>query len=349
MLWSLSYGTETVRYNDEVSQYREWTVSNSKEDWNKLAYNLPKDRDFLDKVKDSQVPILISNTWQDKFFNTFGMIKCISEFRIPYKMYFGSVRGHGGDISEEEVNFHGKLVNDWLYFWLKDRQNNVTKDNKYIYDATSYSGSTISFTKFDSPVWPPQGVNNIKFYFSPGNRLGSTPNNDLSQGYTSFSNEVSDPKMTLLNAVYMSFVGPFDSKFRKDEISFETDALDKDTRMVGTPQVHLYYSSDADVCQYNFQIWDITADGNENFISSVNYTDRDYSAGSVREKVIDGDSYCHIFKKGSKIKVKVTNLDTRPNDIFLRTYPYVLPVLENATNKIYMSSDNASYIMLPLM
>ena len=144
-----------------------------------------------------------------------------------------------------------------------------------------------------------------------------------------------------MRAVNYAFKGEqFDSKFRKTEVLFVSEPLERDYRLVGTPQVYLNYSSDADVCQFNFQIWD-----ESNFITGVNFTDRDYAVNTVKEKLIDGVSFSHIFKKGSRIRIILKNLETRPDDKFLRSYPFVLPVLKRANNIVY----GGSYIMLPLI
>jgi predicted acyl esterase len=216
-------------------------------------------------------------------------------------------------------------------------------------NAATFSGGSVLYSRFDSPVWPPEGVTDVKFYFNPGGKLSNSHNSDVSHSDFTFKNEIKDHNMSLLNAINYGFTGSFDNKFRKDEVKFDTAPLEKDTRMAGTPRAMIYYSSDADICQYNFQIWEISADGSEDFVTSINYTDRNYTEGRARKKLIDGDSYGHIFKIGSRIRIIVTNLDTRPNDSFLRTYPYVLPVMKNAANKIYMSDSKASYISIPLM
>ncbi len=52
-------------------------------------------------------------------------------------------------------------------------------------------------------------------------------------------------------------------------------------------------------------------------------------------------------KKGDKIKIIVTNLDTSPNDVsFLATFPFVLPALDNGNSKLFLSRN--CYINLPL-
>jgi hypothetical protein len=69
----------------------------------------------------------------------------------------------------------------------------------------------------------------------------------------------------------------------------------------------------------------------------------------MKQKLIGGQAHSHIFRQGSRIKIKVTNLDNISNDAFLRTNPYVLPSLKRATDKIYVNGSNKSYLELPMI
>jgi predicted acyl esterase len=341
-VWSLSYDNSIVRYNEEVKQYRGWALSDEKSGWQNLAASLPVNRDFSDRMKDLKVPVLISNSWQDKFFNANGYIKSIPYLVAPYRMYFGSVTGHGGYVSDKERSFHARFVGEWITYWLTDKQNLALRSNKFVYASTSYTlGNSLVFTRFESPVWPPADVRNVEFYFADGNRLSPSPGS----GNITFINDITDPALTTERAVNYAFKGErFESGFHKTELYFDTEILERDYKMAGTPHVNLNYSSDADVCQFNFQIWE-AAENRQNFITSINFTDRDYTPNTVREKLIDGQASSHIFKKGSRIRVILTNLDTRSGDKFLRTYPLVLPVIKRANNIIYAAQ---SYLILPL-
>src|SRR5437867_2236059 len=73
-LWSVSYTPSIIRYNSLVSRFRGWILSSQRDKWDSLAYYLPQNRDFLNRVQYSQIPTLIYNGWQDRFFNTLGMI-----------------------------------------------------------------------------------------------------------------------------------------------------------------------------------------------------------------------------------------------------------------------------------
>ena len=105
------------------------------------------------------------------------------------------------------------------------------------------------------------------------------------------------------------------------------------------------------------QIWDVKPNGDEKLVTRVNWTDRFYSANQLKQKFVNGQAYSHIFKQGNKIRVKLTNLDNVPlynssgdtADTFLRTNPFILPVLKAGVNKLYINGSSRSYLQLPLI
>jgi hypothetical protein len=127
---------------------------------------------------------------------------------------------------------------------------------------------------------------------------------------------------------------------------FLSNPFTSGVKMLGTPTLNLDYYSNATICQFNFQIYEQFSNGSSKYVTSVNYTDRKYSKGTRKQKLINGNSHAHIFQPGSRIKIVLTNLDTRRNYDFLGTNPYVLPVMVNGTHRIYYSSN--SFINIPL-
>ncbi len=354
-LWSMSYTSANVRYNALTSRFRPWMLAcdRQRDKWDSLAQFVPQNRDFLNKVSSCTVPVYFQNAWQDKFFNTLGIIK--SAALLPtsnFKMYFGSVDGHGSDVYGEEIDYQAEVINNWFEYWLKGVNNNVMNaSTKYTFASTTYpeffGGWT--FQRENSPAWPPAGVQNVRLYFHPTNQL-------LPYGYSgatssvNFTNNVIDTSLTMLEAVNYEFTGSvFASKFQKQTLTFDTPALLQDAKLIGTPKVNLFYSSTASLCQYNFQIWEVRPNNQEKLVNRVNYTDRNYSANSIRQKSIDGLSHGHIFKSGSRIRIKITNLDNIAYDVLLRTNPHVLPVIKYGENKIYITGGNQSYIDLPMI
>lgn len=351
LFWSINYDSSIVRYNDEVKQYRNWILFDSRENWEKLSKSIIKDRDFPDKVSNLKAPIFITNNWQDKFFNALGMLRASQNIKVPFQMNFSAVQGHGSDTSGAEIAFHSKRMNDWLEYWLFDIKNGVADSAKFYYAVSSNPiiFSHWTYTKYSSNVWPPPGTTNIKFYFHPGMKL-SMETNETDVDTASFTNDVRDKSLTMLSALYNKFTGnDFNTKFQKNYIFFETKPLEKDLQLTGAPRVNLVYSSSADICQYNFQIWEVTPEGNMNFVTRVNFTDRDYEKNSEKTESFYGQAHSHLFKKGNKIRVYITNIDNGPDDAFLKTNPYVLPILKRAKNFIYMDGSDGSYIEFPVI
>lgn len=353
LLWTLSYTSDLVRYNNVTKAMRNWILSSQKDKWDSLAYYLPLNRNFTNKVANNNVPVFTSNAWQDKFFNASGIINSLSSLHSQYRMYFGSRDGHGSDESNAELNYQSDVVTDWLDYWLKGTNNGVLDANKkFAVASTKYprvNGFHWSFQRTEGPVFPPVSMNSVKLYFQPNGQLlpteysGSTAN-------VSFINDVKDPNLTMLTAVNYEFTGPqFAALFGKQTLVFETPQLLQNSTMTGIPKVNLFYSADADICQYNFQIWEIHPDGTTMLVNRINYTDRNYTTNTLKQQTINGMAHSHIFTQGSRIRVVVTNLDniTSYNDDFLRTNPHVLPVLKRATDKIYINGNSKSYIELP--
>jgi predicted acyl esterase len=361
LLWSTSYPTNIVRYNSTVGRFRTWILSSQKDKWDSLNYYLPQNRDFLNQVANCTIPVMIQNCWQDRFFNTLGMVKSAYILNYDdYKMYYGVTDGHGSDYIESEEVFKEGVFSDWTDFHLRGIQNNVMNVNtKFTYAASKFPAgprNSWSWQRFNSPTWPPAGITDTKLYFHPNGKL------ELA-GYTgtqtdvSLVNDVLDTNVTMEYLVNTEFRGPlFEAKFQKRELVFETNPLTQNATMAGTPYAGLFYSSTANLCQYNMQIWEVQANGNEKLVTRINWTDRNYTPNQVKQKYVNGQSYAHIFSTGSKIRVKLTNIDNVPlttasgdtTDYFLRTNPFMLPVLKRGTNKMFVNGSSQSYIELPI-
>ncbi|MCI0450529.1 MAG: T9SS type A sorting domain-containing protein [Chlorobi bacterium] len=359
LLWSLSYPQNIVRYNSLVSRFRTWVLSSARDKWDSLIYFLPQNREFLSQVGNCQIPILIQNTWQDRFFNTLGMIR--SAYILPYnnyRMYFGPMDGHGSDYNINEEIFKEQIYGDWLDYHQLNIQNNVMNVNeKFTYCLSSFptqgDSSYWSWQRFYSPTWPPNGVQNIKLYFHPGGLLHMLSYSG-STSYFTFLNDVLNPNVSMETLANYEFnIDSLRNRnlFDKREVIFETPALLQNARLMGTPYVYLYYYSDADLCQINMQLFEVEPNGNEKLVTRINWTDRYNIPNVVRQKYVNGQAIGHLFKAGNRLRIKITNIDSQPpyKDFFLRTNPFVLPVLKRANNRIYVSGSSKSYIELPML
>ena len=351
LFWSLNYDSSIVRYSDEIKNYKSWILSDKKDKWDSLSNYLPEYRDFQLKVKNLHTPILFSNAWQDKFFNTLGIIKASYMITSPFKMYFGPIMGHGSDTVYSESLLHSKTMSDWLDYWLYGSNNGILNEDKFTFASSSHPivFNHWTYTRYSTNTWPPEGIVYYRLYFSTGKKLTVEPENS-NIDTVSFLNDVRDKSLTMKEAVNSSFTGyAFKSKFNKTYIYFETEPLENNIQFIGTPSLNLVYSSTADICQFNFQIWEVQPDGKMNFVTRINFTDRYYFHNLIKQKWMNGISYSHLFKKGCRIRIYITNLDNGPTDSFLGTNPFVLPLLERARNYIHMGKENPSFIEHPVI
>jgi predicted acyl esterase len=349
--FSIDYDSSIVRYTNEVKNLRKWALSKELDKWDSLEYHLPKGRDYLVKVPFCKVPVLITNAWQDKFFNTAGMIKAVHLLNVPFMAYFGAVDGHGADSSFSENNFLSSFDNNWEDYWLNHLPAVRLDSEKYQYASSCFPkiNNKWSFSHFSSNIWPPDNIVPVSLYLQPNGMLHENPNKSKIDTI-GFWNDIKDSSFTMQQAINTSFKGEFfDKRFSKNTIAFETAALPNDYKMVGSPSIDLFYSSTTNVCQFNAQIWEINPALGTDFVTRINYTDRHYNPGDIKEKVIYGPADSHIFKQGSKIRILFTNLDSQPADSFLTTNPYVLPVLKKSYNTIYMGKSYPTNIILPVI
>ena len=349
--FTVDYDTSIVKYTDDVKKLRRWVLSKEKDKWDSLAYFLPRGRDYIDKVPLCKIPVLITNAWQDKFFNATGMIKAAKLLKVPFMAYFGAVDGHGADTSYNENNFLSEYDNNWEEYWLNNFEPSVADSIKFQYASSHFPivNNNWSFSHYTSKEWPPANLAPLRLYFHPGGKLLDIPN-QATDDTAGFWNDLRDTSFTMQQAINTSFRGEFFNKrFSKNTIVFETDPLAADYQMIGAPKIRLFYSSTADVCQYNVQIWEVKPGLEPRFVTRINYTDRHYKPGVIKEQIVEGSAYSHFFRQGDKIRIVFTNLDTQPADSFLTTNPYVLPILKKSYNTIYTGHSYPSFVEFPVI
>ncbi len=348
LLWSLSYSEANVRYNSVTTAMLGWIYSNAMDKWDSLVNWMPVERNFANLVSQNTVPMMVENSWQDYFFNSYGNISTIPNLTAPDRYYFGAVPGHGGDVSETENTWHSNFFNEWFFYWLFNINNGILTRPKYHFASTSFpvNAGMWSFVHDSSSVWPVSGLTDLNLFFNPNGQIKTTANKNTNDNVV-LNNKVAGG-LIMQDAVDDQFTGAaFNSQFSKSEIIFTSPVLANKTRMIGTPTVKLDYSSNMNRAQFNYQIYEVQGTV-QKLITRVNYTDRHNTIHNMRKTtLINGNSHSHIFQKGNKIRVIVTNLDTSPNDSsFIRTNPFVLPVLDNGNSKLFLSYN--SYLTLPV-
>jgi hypothetical protein len=240
-----------------------------------------------------------------------------------------------------------QLFNDWFFYYLFNT--GTMNAYKYQYAYTTYPkiSAAWTFVHDSSSVSLNQITTPVRFYFNRTNKLKSTPNPTKGDKST-LVNSVSS-SLTMQQALDDEFTGTdFNSKFKVNSFYFESDPLTSNMQWLGAPKINLDYSATGNTfCQFNFQVYDVKPDGTAEFVNRINYTDRNYSSNSRRQSSFNGQAHSHKFAAGDKIRLVVTNLDRVAIDsAFFGTNPFVLPVLVNSTDYIYLTAN--SYIEFPV-
>ena len=138
---------------------------------------------------------------------------------------------------------------------------------------------------------------------------------------------------------------------RPDEIyglSYTTAPLDVDMEVTGTPVVHLFVSSSADVAYFSVKVCDVAPDGTSRLVSDggLNATHRNSDSrpeplrlNEVYELKIDLKSTAYVFAAGHRIRVAISSAD------FLNAWP----VSKAAVNELSRGARFPSRIILPII
>ena len=349
LFFTVDYDSLTVRYDDEVREIRRLILSKLPADRDSLAALLPRDRDFLERVDSCRVPLLITNAWQDKFFSANGSLAGAARLRSKHIVYIGAIDGHGADSTAKENRFISSLQNAWIEYWLNGIPHPLMDSARYQYAASHAPrlGRRWAFTHLSSKVWPPEGVAPAELFFRADSALADSPP-PASDAYT-LENILRDTSLTLQQGIDAQFRGPqFATRFPKQTLSFDGAPLGGDMLMAGIPELRIHYSTTANAFQISAQIWEVQPSGDADLVSRINHSSFHAAPGLYAADTVQGMAHAHIFRKGARIRIVLTNLDTQPEDAFLLSNPHVLPVLESGTLTLFMSPERPSSIVLPM-
>ncbi len=351
LLWTIEYTPDTARYNSQVDRMSDWIYADNKQYWDSLAYYLPINRDFITSLPNITIPVLVEAAWQDKFFNADGWMLHIDKItNAPMTSYLGAVRGHGSDVSLTEDIWHMDWFNNFFFQTLWGMQTNIFTQAKYQYASTHFpvvNNQYFSFTHDSSTTLLRTVSTPMRLYL---NRNGALKTTIQSGSNTVTLKNIITSGYTLQQAVYDEFKAPnFTAKFKKDSVNFISTALTTNLEWTGAPVVRLDYKSAAQTfCQFNYQIYEVLANGTRRFVNRANFTDRNYTKGTRKQVTFRGQAHSHIFQAGSKIQIIITNLDKAHTDsAFFGSNPFVLPVMKNGDHTVYLSSN--SYVELPII
>lgn len=218
----------------------------------------------------------------------------------------------------------------------------------------------------NTATWPPTGVSNQTLYLQDNGSITTSP--PTIQGiYQSLTYDPHNPSPTIGGSTLRADLlqGPYDQaplvESRNDVLTFTSAPFVSNVVMKGKGSVHLFIASDRKDCDFAIRLTDVYPNGTSMLVSDGirrmrfrdGFTATDtlsMISGQVYEAMIDLPDVALTFLAGHKIRVDVTSSNYPRFDCNLNNGKtmYVAGDSLIASNKVYVSSDHASYIQLPL-
>ena len=218
----------------------------------------------------------------------------------------------------------------------------------------------------DCPAWPPSGVSEHTLYFQAnGSITASMPSG--TDVFREFLYDPHNPSPTIGGSTLNSSLvqGPYDQapqvESRSDVLVFTSDVLITDVVMKGKTKIHLFVSSDRKDTDFSVRLTDVYPDNRSMLLSDGiarmrfrdGFTANDTSCmipGQVYEILIELPDIAVTFLSGHRIRVDVSSSDYPRFDCNLNNggAMYVAGDTLLASNKVFVSSNHASYIQMPL-
>jgi len=218
----------------------------------------------------------------------------------------------------------------------------------------------------DCLSWPPSGVTEHTLYLQDNGGITATMPSAVDV-YKEFVYDPRDPSPTIGGpTLHASLVqGPYDQaplvESRGDILVFTTDVLTANVVMKGKATIRLFVSSDRKDTDFAVRLTDVYPDNRSILLSDGiarmrfrdGYTANDTSCmipGQVYEIQIELPDIAVTFPAGHRIRIDISSSDYPRFDCNLNNggAMYVAGDTLIATNKVFVSSNHASYIQLPL-
>lgn len=285
--------------------------------------------------------------------------------------------GHGsarvGDNLQGELSYpnavskNDSMALQFFDFYLRNVNNNWESNSVYTY----YQMGENKWEQ--TSVWPPSGVQPVKFYLNSSNKLSNILPSSNSDSF-SFVYNPSDPSPTIGGPTLRNDLdqGPYNQlngvENRSDNIVFTTEILPKDFVLKGNIIVHLKVSSDRIDSDFDVRICDVYPDGKSMLVNDGvmrmrfrnGFTQAQVAMmvpGQIYDCIITLPATAITFLSGHKIRIIISSSNYPRFNRNMNTGANMYPgnstdSLWNplvANNTVHVSSINSSYIELPLL
>ena len=214
--------------------------------------------------------------------------------------------------------------------------------------------------------WPPSGVSDYTLYLQNDGGITASLPSGLND-YKELVYDPHNPSPTIGGSTLRADLeqGPYNQaplvESRNDILAFTTAVLSANVVMKGKAKIHLFVSSDRKDTDFSVRLTDVYPDGRSMLLSDGiarmrfrdGYSANDTSCmtpGQVYEIQIELPDIAITFLAGHRIRVDISSSDYPRFDCNLNNGGAMYAAGDTliATNKVFVSSDHASYIQMPL-
>lgn len=249
----------------------------------------------------------------------------------------------------------------WFDYWLKgEGENQFPAYKYYVINGPGWESSS---------TWPPQNVESQRFYLGMDSSLDSEPPDevDTALAFDEFIYNPENPVPSLGGTVCCTYDGtePAGSvdqsslEERSDVLLFRSAELESATDLIGNVRVALSASTSALDTDFTAKIVDIHEDGSaynlQDGIVRLRYRNGIEAPelavpGQIYELEIELRPIAYRFEAGHRIGIQVSssNFPRLARNLNTGQHEYSSDEIVAATNRIFWSAANPSYIELPL-
>lgn len=275
--------------------------------------------------------------------------------------------------SNTSTYFQQQVQKKWFDYWLKGKG-----DGKFA-EATVFETGSNQWKTYNT--WPPKEATIKKLYTAAGGKVSFTKPNETA----AYDEYISDPKTPVpyrSRPIEQTYTDGSrwrtwlteDQRFvdgRPDVASWQSDVLTDSITVTGSIIAHLFAATtgtDADwvvklIDVYPGQFEDRTMGGYELMIASEVFRGRFRKSFTTPEAItpnkpeeytINLHQVNHTFLKGHKIMIQVQSswfpvIDMNPQTYMPSIFEAKASDYQKATQRIYRSSEYATYVELPVM
>jgi predicted acyl esterase len=297
----------------------------------------------------SRIPLATSVKWQDHYFSAEDGLESYLRQSGPKRIYLGT-GGHYSENVLSELEYQWDIIGAWMEQFVRGRESGILSLPPITFAYSSLpmqDSNSFSWTHQELAVWPPPGIRGAKFFLNTDSSL--TPDMPALENSLNVVRNNWSGRYPLDSGYVDGFQGTrFNRNLPRESLVFTSAPLSSDAFWIGTPLMHLYCSSFYDKFPLHAQIFEVEEGGTAHFINRITFTGRDWTPGSAGSVEIPGAMHAHLFRKGNRIRVELTNIDDQSKFLW-ENVPFTVPMFAVSSAAVFMDASRPSYVELPFL